>query len=253
MKGGVAVMIELARAGAPGRLPLLHARGGAGVGEPAAGALRDRLLATTQLAVVLEPTDGILHAGCLGNVQARVTFHGESAHSARPWTGVNAIHELVRGLAALVAPRAARRRARRARLPRGRERGAGRRRHRAERDPGRGERRAELPLRAGPLARGGRGAARELVPHGELEILSNSPSAPPSLTNPLVGEAARARARRRAEAGVDAGRAVRRAGHRRDQLRPGRDGVRAQASTSRSRSRTSSGASTTLRAFLDSV
>ena len=27
---------------------------------------------------------------------------------------------------------------------------------------------------------------RELVPHGELEILSNSPSAPPSLGNPLA-------------------------------------------------------------------
>jgi len=25
------------------------------------------------------------------------------------------------------------------------------------------------------------------VPHGELDVLSNSPSAPPSLTNPLLG------------------------------------------------------------------
>src|SRR5207253_804212 len=41
--------------------------------------------------------------------------------------------------------------------------------------------------------------------------------------------AARARAGPRAEAGVDAGRAVRRAGNRRAQLRPRRDGVRAPA------------------------
>ena len=45
MKGGVAVMIELARAGVPGALPLLHARGAAGRREPAARALRRRGLA----------------------------------------------------------------------------------------------------------------------------------------------------------------------------------------------------------------
>src|SRR5213082_3581967 len=60
------------------------------------------MLADAELAVVLEPTDNELHAGCVGNLQAFVTFHGESAHSARPWTGLNAIHELVRGLEPLV-------------------------------------------------------------------------------------------------------------------------------------------------------
>ena len=42
MKGGVAVMIELARAGRAGPLPLLHPRGDPAVGEPAARALRER-------------------------------------------------------------------------------------------------------------------------------------------------------------------------------------------------------------------
>jgi succinyl-diaminopimelate desuccinylase len=103
MKGGVAVMIELARAGAPGRY-LFFTREEIPLSEsPLPAVFESGLLGGTDLAVVLEPTDNELHAGCLGNMQAKVTFHGESAHSARPWTGVNAIHELVRGLHALSA------------------------------------------------------------------------------------------------------------------------------------------------------
>ena len=102
MKAGIAVMIELARAGVPGRY-LFFTREEIPVSESPLPTLFDSgLLDDAQLAVVLEPTDCILHAGCLGNIQARVTFHGQSAHSARPWTGVNAIHELVRGLQGLV-------------------------------------------------------------------------------------------------------------------------------------------------------
>ena len=36
---------------------------------------------------MMEPTDGELHAGCLGNINATWTFHGRSGHSARPWDG----------------------------------------------------------------------------------------------------------------------------------------------------------------------
>src|SRR5258706_3920483 len=101
MKAGVAVMIELARAGVPGRY-LFFTREEVPVTEsPLPALFASGLVADAELAVVLEPTDCILHAGCLGNIQARVTFTGESAHSARPWTGVNAIHELVRGLQGL--------------------------------------------------------------------------------------------------------------------------------------------------------
>jgi succinyl-diaminopimelate desuccinylase len=44
-----------------------------------------------ELAIVLEPTDNTIQAGCLGNLNATLTFRGKSAHSARPWLGVNAI------------------------------------------------------------------------------------------------------------------------------------------------------------------
>jgi len=51
-----------------------------------------------RLAVMMEPTANRLQLGCLGNVKASLEFRGVAAHSARPWLGVNAIHEAVRGL-----------------------------------------------------------------------------------------------------------------------------------------------------------
>jgi succinyl-diaminopimelate desuccinylase len=50
------------------------------------------------LAVVLEPTDLTLQAGCLGNVVALLTFHGTSGHAARPWLADSALERAVRGL-----------------------------------------------------------------------------------------------------------------------------------------------------------
>ena len=43
------------------------------------------------LALLLEPTEGALEAGCIGTAQVGVTFRGYSAHSARPWLGTNAV------------------------------------------------------------------------------------------------------------------------------------------------------------------
>jgi succinyl-diaminopimelate desuccinylase len=187
MKAGVAVMIELARAGLPARY-LFFTREEVPVAESPLPALFETgLIGDAQLAVVLEPTDCILHAGCLGNIQARLTFRGESAHSARPWTGVNAIHELVRGLAPLVRldpldveldGLVFREVLSVVRVDGGIA---------ANVIPA--EAHAELNFRYAPGRTRAAAEARlaSLVPYGELDVLSNSPSAPPSLTNPLLG------------------------------------------------------------------
>jgi succinyl-diaminopimelate desuccinylase len=100
MKGGLAVMIELARAGA-GLGYLFFGREELPAGEsPLPGFFAQHGLAA-DLVVMLEPTDTTIQAGCLGNLNARLVFHGTSAHSARPWQGDNAIMRAVEALAPL--------------------------------------------------------------------------------------------------------------------------------------------------------
>ena len=107
MKGGLAVMLELASwidEARPEReldLGLLFfTREELPVDESPLPGVFDACpeLREAGLAIVLEPTDNTIQAGCLGNLNATLTFHGESAHSARPWLGVNAIAAAVEGL-----------------------------------------------------------------------------------------------------------------------------------------------------------
>ena len=44
------------------------------------------------LAILMEPTNGQVEAGCQGTLRAAVTVPGRRAHSARSWLGENAIH-----------------------------------------------------------------------------------------------------------------------------------------------------------------
>jgi succinyl-diaminopimelate desuccinylase len=98
MKGGLAVMVELARWAAETDLAydlglLFFPREELGPAENPLPAVfeRARLIDEARLVICLEPTDNTLQLGCLGNLNARVVFAGKSAHSARPWLGVNAI------------------------------------------------------------------------------------------------------------------------------------------------------------------
>jgi succinyl-diaminopimelate desuccinylase len=49
-------------------------------------------LIVADLAILMEPSNAGIEAGCQGTLRADVTTRGERAHSARAWLGVNAIH-----------------------------------------------------------------------------------------------------------------------------------------------------------------
>ena len=102
MKGALAVMIELVRDGLPFGA-LFFGREELPFGESALTPLLARHPLSPELAVMMEPTDNAIHAGCLGNVNATWTFHGVAAHSARPWFGDNAITRAAAGVTALAA------------------------------------------------------------------------------------------------------------------------------------------------------
>src|SRR5207253_3748663 len=79
MKGGLAVMIELARAQVPFGY-LFFGREELPAGESALPRFFERHGLEADLVVMLEPTDNAIQAGCLGNIDARVVLRGVSAH-----------------------------------------------------------------------------------------------------------------------------------------------------------------------------
>jgi succinyl-diaminopimelate desuccinylase len=106
MKSGVAVMLRLAASVIEPAHDLTFVFYDCEEIEAARNGLgrlsRDRpQVLAADLAILLEPTDGAVEAGCQGTLRVAATVPGVRAHSARSWLGVNAIHaagELLRRL-----------------------------------------------------------------------------------------------------------------------------------------------------------
>lgn len=99
MKGGLAVFLELARTVDRPACDLTYVFYAAEEIAAAHNGLlqlfRERPdLVTGDAAVLGEPTDGWIEAGCQGTARVRVTLAGVRSHTARPWKGRNAIHRL---------------------------------------------------------------------------------------------------------------------------------------------------------------
>lgn len=52
----------------------------------------DPELLIADLAILMEPSNAGIEAGCQGTIRAEITARGVRSHSARPWMGDNAIH-----------------------------------------------------------------------------------------------------------------------------------------------------------------
>lgn len=106
MKGGLAVMIELANwiVGLPSsdfdygflffaREELPSSDSALLPALEASEAIR-----SADFAILMEPSSNVVELGCSGNINLSLTYSGKATHSARPWNGDNAIHKAIRHL-----------------------------------------------------------------------------------------------------------------------------------------------------------
>ena len=98
MKGGVAVMLRIAATVPEPNRDLTFLFYEAEEIESEFNGLHllsqsDPELLTADFAILMEPSDAVIEAGCQGTLRVDVTARGERAHSARSWMGVNAIHK----------------------------------------------------------------------------------------------------------------------------------------------------------------
>jgi len=108
MKGSLAVMLAIATDPTPRSIEVTWifyareeiTRSESGLIEIAE--LRPDLL-QGEVALLAEPTGGVVEAGCQGTLKVSVEIAGFRAHAARPFTGRNAIHRLVDVIALVAA------------------------------------------------------------------------------------------------------------------------------------------------------
>ncbi|HVF14847.1 MAG TPA: succinyl-diaminopimelate desuccinylase [Acidimicrobiales bacterium] len=108
MKGGVAVLLELALTVPEPAVDVTYVFYECEEIDSAFNGVerlfRERPdLVVGDAALLAEPTGAMVEAGCQGTMKAVVTQRGVRAHSARPWLGVNAIHRLGPVLTAVAA------------------------------------------------------------------------------------------------------------------------------------------------------
>lgn len=106
MKGGLAVMLKLAQDIPQPQMDVTYVFYAREEVEQRYNGLREVFdsrpdLLEADVAVLGEPTDGILEGGCQGTLRVAVRTKGQRAHTARAWKGNNAVHALAPLLAKL--------------------------------------------------------------------------------------------------------------------------------------------------------
>jgi succinyl-diaminopimelate desuccinylase len=108
MKGGLAVLLAICATVAEPRYDATYVAYDCEEVEAARNGLK-RLVdnhpdwLATDLAILMEPTNALIEAGCQGTLRVDVSVPGVRAHTARAWMGVNAIHDVAPLLATLAS------------------------------------------------------------------------------------------------------------------------------------------------------